>query len=100
MSILQVEHISKSFGNTEVLKDVSYPLEEGALDACLEAGVKAIIVGHDHNNNWIIRHKGIRFVFSLKTGPGCYWQPELNGGTVIKITSQGIEDIYHEYVTI
>ena len=78
----------------------SYPLEEGALDACLEAGVKAIIVGHDHNNNWIIRHKGIRFVFSLKTGPGCYWQPELNGGTVIKITSQGIEDIYHEYVTI
>lgn len=78
----------------------SYPLEEGALDACLDAGVKAIIVGHDHNNNWIIRHKGIRLVFSLKTGPGCYWQPELNGGTVIKITSQGIGDIYHEYVTV
>ena len=76
----------------------SYPLEEGALDACIDAGVKAIIVGHDHNNNWIIRHKGIRFVFSLKTGPGCYWEPELNGGTVIRITSQGIEDIYHEYV--
>lgn len=76
----------------------SYPLEEGALDACIDAGVKAIIVGHDHNNNWIIHHKGIRFVFSLKTGPGCYWEPELNGGTVIRITSQGIEDIYHEYV--
>ena len=76
----------------------SYPLEEGALNACLDAGVKAIIVGHDHNNNWIIRHKGIRFVFSLKTGPGCYWKPFLNGGTVIKITSQGIGDIYHEYV--
>jgi len=55
-------------------------------------------VGHDHNNNWIIRHRGIRFVFSLKTGPGCYWEPELNGGTVIKITSNGIGDIYHEYV--
>ena len=77
-----------------------YPFDEGALDACLEAGVKAIIVGHDHNNNWIIRHKGIRFVFSLKTGPGCYWQPELNGGTVLKITSQGIGNIYHEYVTV
>ena len=76
----------------------SYPLEEGALEACLDAGVKAIIVGHDHNNNWIIRHRGIRFVFSLKTGPGCYWEPELNGGTVIKITSNGIGDIYHEYV--
>lgn len=29
MSILQVEHISKSFGDTEVLKDVSFSLEEG-----------------------------------------------------------------------
>ena len=78
----------------------SFPEDEGALEVCLEAGIKAIIVGHDHNNNYIIRHKGIRFVFSLKTGPACYWQPELSGGTVIKITSQGIGDIYHEYVTI
>ena len=78
----------------------SYPLEDGALEAFREAGVNAVIVGHDHNNNWIIRHKGIRFVFSLKTGPGCYWQPELNGGTVMKITSQGIGAIYHEYVTL
>ena len=76
----------------------SYPLEEGVLDACLDADVRAIVVGHDHNNNWIIRHRGIRFVFSLKTGPGCYWEPALNGGTVIKITSRGIGDIYHEYV--
>lgn len=29
MSILQVEHISKAFGNTKVLKDVSFSLEEG-----------------------------------------------------------------------
>ena len=29
MSILEVNHISKSFGNTEVLKDVSFSLEEG-----------------------------------------------------------------------
>ena len=29
MSILQVEHISKSFGSTDVLKDVSFSLEEG-----------------------------------------------------------------------
>ena len=78
----------------------SYPAEEGALDACLDAGVAAIIVGHDHNNNWIIRHKGIRFVFSLKTGPGCYWEPALNGGTVLKITSGGIGDTYHEYVVV
>ena len=78
----------------------SYPKDEGALEVLVDAGIKAMIVGHDHNNNWIIRHKGIRFVFSLKTGPACYWKPYLNGGTVIKITSQGIGDIYHEYVTI
>ncbi len=29
MSILQVEHICKSFGNTEVLKDISFSLEQG-----------------------------------------------------------------------
>ncbi len=29
MSILQIEHMSKSFGNTKVLKDVSFSLEEG-----------------------------------------------------------------------
>lgn len=29
MSILRVEHISKSFGNTKVLKDVSFSLEKG-----------------------------------------------------------------------
>ena len=29
MSILQVEHISKAFGNTKVLKDVSFSLEKG-----------------------------------------------------------------------
>ena len=29
MSILEVKHISKSFGNTKVLKDVGFSLEEG-----------------------------------------------------------------------
>lgn len=77
----------------------SYPRDEGALEACVDAGLNAMIVGHDHNNNWIIRHKGIRFVYSLKTGPACYWKPYLNGGTVIKITSQGLGQIYHEYVS-
>ena len=29
MSILQVENIKKSFGNNEVLKDISFSLEKG-----------------------------------------------------------------------
>ena len=37
-------------------------------------------------------------VYALKTGAGCYWEPELNGGTVVKIGKDGVKDIYHEYV--
>ena len=29
MAILEVQHVSKSFGNTEVLKDISFTLEKG-----------------------------------------------------------------------
>ena len=29
MAILEVKHVSKSFGNTEVLKDISFSLEKG-----------------------------------------------------------------------
>ena len=28
MAILEVQHVSKSFGNTEVLKDISFSLEK------------------------------------------------------------------------
>ena len=31
MSILEVEHIRKYFGQTEVLKDISFSLEQGIL---------------------------------------------------------------------
>ena len=29
MAILEVQHVSKSFGNTKVLKDISFSLEKG-----------------------------------------------------------------------
>ncbi|MCD8009547.1 MAG: polar amino acid ABC transporter ATP-binding protein, partial [Lachnospiraceae bacterium] len=31
MSILEVEHIQKSFGHTQVLRDISFSLEQGQL---------------------------------------------------------------------
>lgn len=77
----------------------SYPADEGALDALKRAGiVKHVLAGHDHINNWIIRYDGIKMIYALKTGPGCYWDPALNGGTVLKIGSNGVYDVYHEYV--
>jgi 3',5'-cyclic AMP phosphodiesterase CpdA len=77
----------------------SYPADEGALDVLKRIGiVRHIVAGHDHINNWIIRYDGIRMVYSLKTGAGCYWEPALSGGTVLKVGSNGVSNVYHEYV--
>ena len=73
--------------------------DDGVLDAVLEAGTtKTIIAGHDHINNWIIHYKGIRLVYALKTGAGVSWAHGMNGGTVIKVNSEGVSEVYHEYV--
>lgn len=77
----------------------SYPYDEGALDALKRTGIaKHVLVGHDHVNNWIIRYDGIEMIYALKTGAGCYWEPALNGGTVIQIGKSGVTAIYHEYI--
>lgn len=77
----------------------SYPGDEGALDMLKRVKiVRHVVVGHDHINNWIIRYDGIKMVYALKTGAGCYWEPALNGGTVLKIDGNGVADVYHEYV--
>jgi len=77
----------------------SYPADEGMLDTVLECGsTKLLIAGHDHVNNTVIRWRGVTFVYSLKAGPGCYWEPSLNGGTVLRITGRGVSEVRHEYV--
>ena len=79
----------------------NYPVDEGAFDVIKEGGiVRHVIAGHDHINNWIINYEGVKLVYALKIGPGCYWRPVLNGGTVMKINENGVYDIYHEYVDV
>lgn len=79
----------------------SYPADEGAFDVIKELGsTKTILCGHDHVNNTIINYQGVNFIYSMKLGPGCYWNPRLNGGTVFRINSTGIIDVRHEYVTV
>ena len=66
----------------------SYPHDEHVFDTIKECGLtKTLIAGHDHTNCFHIVYEGVRFVYALKTGPGCYWKNHINGGTVIKITS-------------
>ena len=79
----------------------SYPDDDGMLQVIKDTEiVKHIIAGHEHINNWIIRYNGIRMVYALKTGAGCYWDTRLNGGTVININSSGVSDIHHEFVDV
>ena len=79
----------------------SYPAEDGVFDAITELkSTKHVIAGHDHVNNWMIRYKDVNLIYSLKAGPGCYWDERLNGGTVIQINSNGVSEVRHEYVDV
>jgi hypothetical protein len=78
-----------------------YPEDEGALAMLKKGGlIKRIFAGHDHVNNWMIRYEGIDMVYSLKTGAGCYWEPWMNGGTVLKINEKGIYSVTHEFIDV
>jgi len=78
----------------------SYPEDEGAFE-CIKAlgSTKTVLCGHDHVNNFVIRYQGVTLAYSLKLGSGCYWDSQLNGGTVLHITDAGVSEVYHEYVT-
>ncbi|MBQ9745098.1 MAG: metallophosphoesterase [Clostridia bacterium] len=74
-------------------------VDDGFFDTVTELGsTKTVIAGHDHVNYSCIPYKGVRLTYGLKTGMGAYWRPELNGGTVLTVSSDGITDIRHEFV--
>lgn len=60
---------------------------------------KNMIAGHEHVNNLSVEYEGIRLTYSLKCGPGCYWDPQKNGGTVLTIDSDGHGTVSHHFVT-
>jgi len=72
---------------------------DGFFDIVTELGsTKTVVAGHDHVNCSCIRYRGVRLTYGLKTGMGAYWKPEMNGGTVLTVTSDGITSIKHEFV--
>lgn len=79
----------------------SYPADEGAFDAILECGhTKNVIVGHDHKNCFSVPYNGVRLTFAVKTGAGCYWTPEMNGGTSLTVNSYGNATLEHHFVDV
>lgn len=79
----------------------SYPEDDGMFDAILDLGsTKTYVCGHDHINNFVINYKGVRFVYGLKLGTGCYWDPRLNGATVLTVSENGVSGVRHEFVNV
>lgn len=79
----------------------AYPEDEGAFSLITKLGsTKTILCGHNHVNNWVVKYKGVKFVFATKTGSGSYWEPEINGGTVISVNENGVCSVKHEYVDV
>ncbi|MBQ3706729.1 MAG: metallophosphoesterase [Clostridia bacterium] len=79
----------------------SYPADDGVFPVIRELGhTKHILAGHDHVDNYVISYEGVTFIYSLKAGPGCYWDPRLNGGTVLAVGSEGVRAVRHEYVKV
>ena len=79
----------------------SYPEDNGFFNLILEKGsTKTVLCGHDHVNNFSIHYRGVRLMYSLKTGPGCYWNKQLNGGTLLTIDNNGHLTAEHHYVAV
>lgn len=79
----------------------SYVYDDGVFELLKRSEIAhRVICGHDHVNNWKIHYNGIHLIYSLKTGAGCYWNPILNGGTVLKINENGVYDVEDVFVDI
>ncbi len=61
---------------------------------------RAIIVGHDHVNNFRVLYKGIYMCYGINSTDRIYYQDGMIGGQVITVHSDhslSFDQIYHEY---
>lgn len=62
------------------------PVNSGLFDKMVAMGSTThVFNGHDHVNNLSTLYGGIRFTYGLKTGPSCYHDADLQGGTLITL---------------
>lgn len=88
-------------GFGEKREQVCCPMVNTGLFAVMQelGSTKNVVVGHDHVNSYSVLYEGIRLTYGLKTGDRCYADHDLNGGTVITITGNGVQT-EHKYVNI
>lgn len=91
-----------AMGFGEMREQVCCPkINSGLFDVMKELGsTKNVIVGHDHVNTFSVMYEGIRLTYGLKTGDRCYFEPDLNGGTVLTLTDKGITNVEHKFVEV
>ncbi len=71
----------------------------GFFALCKELGsTKTIVCGHDHTNCFAIPYEGITLTYAMKTGCGCYWEQETNGGTTLAVSSDGQAKVSFHYI--
>ncbi len=71
----------------------------GFFALCQKLGsTKAMLVGHDHRNCFAIPYGGIQLCYACKTGYGCYWDADTNGGTVITLGSDGEPNVDYQFI--
>ena len=61
-------------------------------------GTALMMCGHDHTNCFAIPYRGITLCYALKTGYGCYWDEDSNGGTVVTIGSDGSPKVDFRFI--
>ena len=87
--------LAEAMGDVVVSYAVPMPGTSDLFVAAKNRGVVDIVCGHQHGNNFTIKHEDVRLTFALKTGElaGYYDDGEinLNGGTVFTLSSENVE---------
>jgi len=73
--------------------------QNGFFETCKKLGsTKTMLCGHDHKNCFSINYHGINLIYSMKTGYGCYWERETNGGTTLILDAEGHARVDQHYI--
>ena len=68
-------------------------VQHGVFDAVKATDTKYVFCGHDHLNNFSVMYDGVRLTYNTKCGNNSGMRFNFNGGTVIKLNSEGIKSI-------
>lgn len=76
----------------------SAPYNPGMFNKILERGATThVFVGHDHVNDFTVNYKGVTLTYGVKSSKQFYFDEQMIGGTVIKISPDAQVTIERQY---